>query len=185
LEFNRIVASVVGFLSRFDFDSYEEPNWPVLAFSAVLAYGIAAVVHLLFPSFPTWAAGVIGIVASTVGFFLGIRLDYSAVFAFGIGIAAVIHRLSPSFPIWGAGILGVVSVLFAAYCVWVLNEKAPQRRAAYIKRLLFGWAMVAFGIAALMHWLSPWFSTWAAAGLFGMVVAPIVCPLALLLSRCT
>ncbi len=94
-------------------------------------------------------------------------------------ISALMHWLSPSFPIWGAGFLGVVSAPFIAFCVVVVMGDSEY--SAYQKLLLCSWAALTFGIAALVHRLSPWFPTWAAAGLFGTVLAPVISPLALLL----
>jgi ankyrin repeat protein len=117
--------------------------------------------------------------------YTGAALAWAAV-AFGIG--ALEHWLSPPLPIWGSGLLGIVSAPFIAFCLILLAGYSDEIDLpgfsdynAYRKIMLFAWATVAFGVALLLYWLSPWFPTWAAAGLFGLLAAPIVCPLALLL----
>lgn len=114
--------------------------------------------------------------ASKAGIVAGVALAWALV-AFGIG--ALVHWLSPVLPIWGAGILGLLStpsiVFFAAV------SAGQTDYSAYRRIMLMGWASLSIITAALLHWLSPWFSTWAAASVFGLLAAPIACPLALLL----
>jgi len=114
--------------------------------------------------------------AGKAGIVAGVALAWAAV---ALGIGALVHWLSPLLTIWGAGILGALSTPFIVFFAGVLAGQTDY--SAYRRIMLLGWATLSLVMAILLHWLCPWFPTWAAAGLVGVLAAPIACPLALLL----
>ena len=89
------------------------------------------------------------------------------------GTVALMHWLSPLVPTWCAALLGILTGFFIAVIV-----KGYTEYPHYFKHLPYALAVFAVGIAALVHWLTPWFSTWPSASLLGLLVSSIISPLA-------
>jgi len=71
------------------------------------------------------------------------------------------------FPAWADASLGIALAPFMFFCAEeiVLGDY----------RVLTGWVVLAYGVAALMHWRFPWFRGWTDAGLFGVLTTPTLC----------